>query len=49
MIEVGYKDIFDFKHTLNFCAQRLFVKQLADLETDFCIFIGIERSDSGLS
>ena len=49
MIEVGYKDIFDFKHTLNFGAQRLFIKQLADLETDFCIFIGIERSDSGLS
>ena len=47
MIEVCKCCVFDFKSVMNFLFERIgVIVKLVNLETDFRIFIGIERSNT---
>ena len=48
VIEVYEKRILDFKNTVDLLSQCLFIEKFGNLETDLCVFIGEERSDTGL-
>ena len=46
VVQMLKKHILLFTHPACLLPQKLLVKQLADLETDFCIFIRIKRGNA---
>ena len=48
VIQMLKNDILLLQNPGNLVFQELLIEELADLEADLCIFIRIERSDSGL-
>ena len=47
-VQMLQNDILGLTHACNFLSQKFLIEKLAYLETDLCIFIRIERCNTGL-